>query len=490
MNIINVKINFAERKCFVDGITMTEGDYNTSKMVFDFDIPTGLKMLEMKNPLGEIVYLDEIIDNEVVLVGKAQIIKVENEITYYKYVDNEDFIYWYDKEHNKLYDNEMQEIAEFDLSDYTPVLVNASLFSVAGEYVFEVSLYENDGRLTSSYGILNVAPEQIDLSEEYGETKYPILQDLTNKVAELQEDVVDLSGDISDLETNKQDTLVSGTNIKTINNQSILGEGDLNIDIPTKLSDLEDDSTHRTVTDTEKTTWNNKSDFSGDYNDLQNKPSIPSKTSDLNNDSGFITKDVNNLTSYELKANTGSSIELSINSSTYVVTLSLKNSAGTILNTQTIDLPLESVVVNGSYDSVNKKIVLTLENGNTIDIPVGDLVAGLQSEITNNNKLASDLVDDTNQTNKFVTSSEKSTWNGKYDKPSGGIPKTDLDSSVQTSLGKADTAIQDISGKLDTSKVKTTASTTSGDVYDVTYINSLIGDIDTALDLLNGEVIS
>lgn len=29
--------------------------------------------------------------------------------------------------------------------------------------------------------------------------------------------------------------------------------------IPTKLSDLEDDSTHRTVTDTEKTTWNNAS---------------------------------------------------------------------------------------------------------------------------------------------------------------------------------------------------------------------------------------
>lgn len=37
------------------------------------------------------------------------------------------------------------------------------------------------------------------------------------------------------------------------------------------------------------TTWNNKSDFSGDYDDLENKPSIPSKTSDLQNDSGYIT---------------------------------------------------------------------------------------------------------------------------------------------------------------------------------------------------------
>lgn len=45
--------------------------------------------------------------------------------------------------------------------------------------------------------------------------------------------------------------------------------------IPANLSDLNDDSSHRTVTDTEKATWNGKSNFSGDYNDLQNKPTIP-----------------------------------------------------------------------------------------------------------------------------------------------------------------------------------------------------------------------
>ena len=39
----------------------------------------------------------------------------------------------------------------------------------------------------------------------------------------------------------------------------------------------------------------------------------------------------------------------------------------------------------------------------------------------------------------------------------------------------------DVSDKLDTSKVKTTNSTTSGDVYDVTYINSMIGNIETLL---------
>ena len=46
--------------------------------------------------------------------------------------------------------------------------------------------------------------------------------------------------------------------------------------IPTKLSELAADASHRLVTDTEKQTWNNKSDFSGSYNDLGDKPTIPS----------------------------------------------------------------------------------------------------------------------------------------------------------------------------------------------------------------------
>lgn len=48
--------------------------------------------------------------------------------------------------------------------------------------------------------------------------------------------------------------------------------------IPTALADLRDDSTHRVVTDTEKSTWNAKSDFSGSYNDLTDKPTIPNIT--------------------------------------------------------------------------------------------------------------------------------------------------------------------------------------------------------------------
>lgn len=55
----------------------------------------------------------------------------------------------------------------------------------------------------------------------------------------------------------------------------------LKSEIPTQLSQLAEDTTHRVVSDTEKTTWNNKSNFSGSYNDLTNKPTIPTTAAEV-----------------------------------------------------------------------------------------------------------------------------------------------------------------------------------------------------------------
>ena len=69
--------------------------------------------------------------------------------------------------------------------------------------------------------------------------------------------------------------------------------------IPTKTSELENDSGFLTEHQPLKTINNESivgtgnieiSGFSGDYNDLTNKPSIPTKTSELTNDSGFLTE--------------------------------------------------------------------------------------------------------------------------------------------------------------------------------------------------------
>lgn len=89
--------------------------------------------------------------------------------------------------------------------------------------------------------------------------------------------------------------------------------------------------------------------------------------------SGYYTK-------VEIDRETGHSLELTIDSSTYIVTLKLISKDGTVLSTGSIDLPLESVVVGGSYDAETKSIVLTLNNGQTISIPVADLIDGLQAK--------------------------------------------------------------------------------------------------------------
>lgn len=72
---------------------------------------------------------------------------------------------------------------------------------------------------------------------------------------------------------------------------------------------------------------------------------------------------------------------LSIDSSTYVLTAQLLNKDGDPLgDAQTIDLPLESMVVGGSYNSTTKKVILTLKNGQTVEFSIADLVNGLVAD--------------------------------------------------------------------------------------------------------------
>ena len=91
--------------------------------------------------------------------------------------------------------------------------------------------------------------------------------------------------DLSELNQDSTHRLVTDSEKQTWNNKSDFNGNYNNLTnkptIPTQLSQLSSDSTHRTVTDTEKNTWNNKSDFSGSYTDLTNKPSIPTVSSSV-----------------------------------------------------------------------------------------------------------------------------------------------------------------------------------------------------------------
>ena len=443
MNIIKVSVKFESGKIFKKGINLITNDYNSTKIKFDFDKDGGTKIFKLKNPNGEVIFVDEIVNDEIILAR-------------------------FD-EHQTAY----------------------PIFNEAGEYKFEISLYQNNSKLTSTSSYLKVVQEEIVIDGEIVETYTPMFDNLLSDLAGALEETENLdidatkseSGSVSTVTiTNKEGItksveIVDGAKGDKGADAKINGVNTLTIEAGTNIS-LDQEGNILTINSTGGT-------FS--YTDLTNKPSINNVTlsgnkslndlgiqpkgdyaleSDIPDVSSFITKDVNNLTNYTLKTNTGSLIDLEINDTTYVVTLKLKNQDGTIISTDTIDLPLESVVVSGRYDNTTKKVILTLENGSEVDFSVADLVAGLQTEITSSNKLASDLVDDTNSGNKFVTTSEKQTWNNKYDKPNGGVPKTDLASTVQTSLNKADTAIQehqDISGKEDKTNKVTSIDNTSTD---------------------------
>ena len=57
---------------------------------------------------------------------------------------------------------------------------------------------------------------------------------------------------------------------------------------------------------------------------------------------------------------------------------------------------------------------------------------------------AQDVIDNGLSDRVSAIEGKEAGWNGKYSKPTGGIPKTDLAQAVQTSLSKADSALQSV----------------------------------------------
>lgn len=87
------------------------------------------------------------------------------------------------------------------------------------------------------------------------------------------------------------------------------------------------------------------------------------------------------LANYSLITETGSQVALTLDNTNYKMKVILKDKNGnTIYTSNEIDLPMESVVINGFYDNTTKEVVLTLVNGSTIRFSVASLVSGLVSD--------------------------------------------------------------------------------------------------------------
>lgn len=169
-------------------------------------------------------------------------------------------------------------------------------------------------QLTNDKGYITSIPDEYVTDTELISKNYATETFVTTKIAEasLSGGEIDLSGYATKSEVNNKVDKVEGKGLTTndyTNEEKLKLSGievnannyvHPNTHLATMI--LEDDN-HKFVTEEEKTNWNNKSTFSGSYNDLTNKPSIPTKTSDLTNDSGYIISIPNEyITETELNA--------------------------------------------------------------------------------------------------------------------------------------------------------------------------------------------
>lgn len=185
--------------------------------------------------------------------------------------------------------------------------------------------------------------------------------------------------------------------------------------------------------------------------------------------SGYATKTELN-TKLSIDTKYGSSLSLTIDDKTYILTAQLKDQDGNVIGTeQTVDLPLETMIVGGSYDEDTKEVVLTLKNGETIRFGVADLVSGLQptipdlSEIREGAEKGSTAV----QPDDLSEYATKTELNGKQDVIS------DL-SAIRSNAQKGATAVQP-----DELPTKTSQLTNDSDFTTTTYVKDEINEIRT-----------
>ena len=195
-----------------------------------------------------------------------------------------------------------------------------------GKIELSVGAIANKYDIFTEEEIYNINGKVPELDERVGNIEDDIeeinssLEDTTNEVNELKEvkadksyvdsaiESVDVSSQLtnyakkSDLEVKADKSYVdsaideNGVNIKDYVDEAInnakLGGGNTQVDLSdyAKKTDLHSHSNKTIldgITSTKITEWNNKSNFSGNYNDLTNKPAIPTKTSQLTDDVGF-----------------------------------------------------------------------------------------------------------------------------------------------------------------------------------------------------------
>lgn len=204
-----------------------------------------------------------------------------------------------------------------------------------------------------------------------------------------------------------------------------------------------------------------------DYNELTNKPTIPSKTSELANDSGFIVKTVNDLVNYYLKSETYTKAEVqaliaAIRQFTYRVVSELPTASADTMHIiylvpsadpQARNVKDEYITIDNGASATTR---YTWEQIGSTAVDLSGYYTSQQTDAAITTALNTALADYTTTSaltlllaaKQDVISDLATIRSGAaagataYQKPQGGIPSTDMSDMVKASLGKADSALQ------------------------------------------------
>ena len=182
---IHIRVSFADHTLTKHGLSVFEGDYNSTELVFHFDEDTSDKFLvfEMDNTHGETLLIQELVGNRIALTAR----------------------------------NDKGEIC--------------SLFNEAGLYPFHIVMYgkNRSSKITSVPGWLTVNKRQVYETDEKIKAQLPIFDTLVEIVSEgnfctaeaLENAVASLNSTISFINTQLRDTKIEykmmkydGVNIK------------------------------------------------------------------------------------------------------------------------------------------------------------------------------------------------------------------------------------------------------------------------------------
>lgn len=206
-----------------------------------------------------------------------------------------------------------------------------------------------------------------DYTTEIADIKDKIQQN-TDEITRIDQEIVDISSEITDIQAKdvEQDLLLTAIE-------------EANKDRDTKINALETKSAEheQDLAANEKAIQANSDEIA------KNAAAIEQNAKDIASNKTAIEKNAADIATNKaaiatLTDESGNSIEISVDPLTYILTLNLKNKAGTTISTGNVDLPLETMVVSASYK--DGTLTLTLQNGQTVDIDISSIVDGLVNQ--------------------------------------------------------------------------------------------------------------